>query len=31
MADNIASGDIVVLDQDDLVDYGQGGKNLPPM
>ena len=31
MADNIASGDIVLLDQDDLVDYSQGGKNLPPM
>jgi len=31
MQDDIASGEIVILDEDDLVDYGEGGRSLPPM
>ena len=31
MQDDIASGEIVILEEDDLVDYGEGGRSLPPM
>jgi P4 family phage/plasmid primase-like protien len=31
LADDIDSGDAVILDDEDLVDYDDNGKNLPPM
>lgn len=31
MQDDIESGNIVILDDDDLTDYEDGGKSLPPM
>ena len=31
LQDDIEDGDAVILDDDDLVDYGDDGKNLPPM
>ena len=30
-ADDIEDGDAIILGEDDLVDYDEDGKNLPPM
>lgn len=31
LADEVEDGDAIILDDDDLVDYDEDGKNLPPM
>jgi hypothetical protein len=31
LQDDIEDGDAIILNEDDLVDYDEDGKNLPPM